>query len=40
MDKFLTNGVRTDGSSVVLPKIAKLNNAKVDIIRIRRSTGL
>ena len=32
MDKFLTHGVQTDGSSVVLPKIAKLNNAKVDII--------
>ena len=32
MEKFLKNGVQTDGSSVVLPKIAKLNNAKVDII--------
>ena len=32
IDKFLTNGVQTDGSSVVLPKIAELNNAKVDII--------
>ncbi len=32
MEKFLTSGVQTDGSSVVLPKIAKLNNAKVDII--------
>ena len=31
-EKFLQNGVQTDGSSVVLPKIAKLNNAKVDII--------
>lgn len=30
--KFLTEGVQTDGSSVVLPKIADLNNAKVDII--------
>lgn len=29
---FLKTGVQTDGSSVVLPKIAKLNNAKVDII--------
>ena len=29
---FLRSGVQTDGSSVVLPKIAKLNNAKVDII--------
>ena len=32
MHKFLTTGVQTDGSSVVLPKIAELNNAKVDII--------
>lgn len=32
IEKFLENGVQTDGSSVVLPKIAKLNNAKVDII--------
>lgn len=32
IEKFLTNGVQTDGSSVVLPKIANLNNAKVDII--------
>lgn len=32
MDKFLSTGVQTDGSSVVLPKIAELNNAKVDII--------
>lgn len=32
MEKFLTQGVQTDGSSVVLPKIAELNNAKVDII--------
>lgn len=32
MDKFLSVGVQTDGSSVVLPKIAELNNAKVDII--------
>lgn len=31
-EKFLRTGVQTDGSSVVLPKIAKLNNAKVDII--------
>lgn len=30
--KFLESGVQTDGSSVVLPRIAKLNNAKVDII--------
>lgn len=32
MAKFLEQGVQTDGSSVMLPKIAKLNNAKVDII--------
>ena len=32
IDKFLTHGVQTDGSSVVLPKIANLSNAKVDII--------
>lgn len=32
MEKFLSVGVQTDGSSVVLPKIAELNNAKVDII--------
>lgn len=32
LEKFLTVGVQTDGSSVVLPKIAELNNAKVDII--------
>ena len=32
LEKFLTTGVQTDGSSVVLPKIAALSNAKVDII--------
>lgn len=32
MEKMLLHGVQTDGSSVVLPKIADLNNAKVDII--------
>lgn len=32
MEKFLEHGVQTDGSSVMLPKIAELNNAKVDII--------
>ncbi len=32
LEKFLEHGVQTDGSSVVLPKIAELNNAKVDII--------
>lgn len=31
-EKFMQAGVQTDGSSVVLPKIADLNNAKVDII--------
>ncbi len=32
LDKILKFGVQTDGSSVALPKIAHLNNAKVDII--------
>ena len=32
MDKLMKSGVQTDGSSVALPEIAKLNNAKVDII--------
>lgn len=32
MEKILAHGVQTDGSSVALPKIAYLNNAKVDII--------
>ena len=32
MEKFLESGVQTDGSSVVLPGIAELNNAKVDIV--------
>ncbi len=32
MEKMLEHGVQTDGSSVNLPKIADLNNAKVDII--------
>ncbi len=32
IDKILQNGVQTDGSSVNLPLIAQLNNAKVDII--------
>ncbi len=32
MDNFLTKGVQTDGSSVVLPKIAAINDAKLDII--------
>ncbi|QEK12831.1 glutamine synthetase [Crassaminicella thermophila] len=32
IDDFLTFGVQTDGSSVVLPEIATLNNAKVDLI--------
>lgn len=31
-DKLMSTGVQTDGSSVVLPKIAVLNNAKVDIV--------
>lgn len=32
MDKFINGCVQTDGSSVVLPGIATLNNAKVDMI--------
>lgn len=32
IEKVLMNGVQTDGSSVALPLIAQLNNAKVDII--------
>jgi len=32
LEKFLEHGVQTDGSSVVLPGIADLNNAKVDMI--------
>ena len=32
IDKMLSQGVQTDGSSVNLPKIAELNNAKVDMI--------
>lgn len=31
MDNFLTAGVQTDGSSVMLHEIATLNNAKVDL---------
>lgn len=32
LDKFLAEGIQTDGSSVVLPGIASLNNGKVDLI--------
>lgn len=32
IDAFLSGGVQTDGSSVVLPGIATLNNGKVDLI--------
>ena len=32
MEDMLKHGVQTDGSSVNLPKIAELNNAKVDMI--------
>ncbi|MFW5648999.1 MAG: glutamine synthetase [Candidatus Alkaliphilus sp. MAG34] len=32
MERFLNIGVQTDGSSVVLHKIATLNNAKVDLV--------
>ena len=33
LDDYLHKGIQTDGSSVVLPKIADINDAKVDIIR-------
>ena len=32
VEDFLSGGIQTDGSSVVLPKIATLNNGKVDFI--------
>lgn len=32
VDKFLKMGVQTDGSSVYLPRIADINNAKVDLV--------
>lgn len=32
MEKILANGVQTDGSSVALPVIADLSNARVDIV--------
>ncbi len=32
MENFLKTGVQTDGSSVNLPRIADINNAKVDLI--------
>src|SRR5690554_3293066 len=32
IDEFLRHGVQTDGSSVYLPNITEINNAKVDII--------
>lgn len=32
MDKILSSGVQTDGSSVALPVIADLSNARVDIV--------
>ncbi len=31
-DKFMEKGIQTDGSSVSLPKIADINNGKVDIL--------
>lgn len=31
-DSFIANGIQTDGSSVVLPYIADINNAKVDMV--------
>ncbi|WP_432665416.1 glutamine synthetase [Wukongibacter baidiensis] len=32
IEEFLKNGVQTDGSSVYLPEIAEINDAKVDIL--------
>ncbi|WP_432401285.1 glutamine synthetase [Wukongibacter sp. M2B1] len=32
IEEFLKNGVQTDGSSVFLPEIAEINDAKVDIL--------
>lgn len=32
VDDFLSGGIQTDGSSVILPEIATLNNGKVDFI--------
>ena len=32
MDRFIRFGVQTDGSSVFLPKIAELNDSRIDII--------
>ena len=32
IDRFLSDGVQTDGSSVALPTIADLSNARVDIV--------
>lgn len=32
IDQYLSGGVQTDGSSVVLPKIATLNDGKVDLV--------
>ncbi len=31
-DNFISTGIQTDGSSVFLPEIANINNAKVDLI--------
>ncbi len=31
-DEFMSKGIQTDGSSVFLPEIANINNAKVDLI--------
>ena len=38
MEKMLDNGVQTDGSSVALPTIADLSNARVDIVPDREAT--
>ncbi|MDD6920251.1 MAG: glutamine synthetase [Eubacteriales bacterium] len=36
-EKIMESGVQTDGSSVVLPKIASLNNARIDIVPDRNA---
>lgn len=38
IDGFLEDGVQTDGSSVVLPGIASLNDARVDLVADKEAT--
>lgn len=37
IDEFLNGSIQTDGSSVVLPNIATLNNGKIDIVADKES---